>query len=143
MIKQIWSNFVDKKCFITNVSIELPRKTWIFLKMVTKPKLTNIIKILHFLWKQIVLKFLMQFYKVFQSEEELEQIRAYLVFYDHRHLTLYTLKKTKKNRACQFQSSDPNNILSILLGYPVWNSRLIKNSLIRLVHVHAFLFKLI
>lgn len=35
----------------------------------------------------------MQFYKVFQSEEELEQIRAYLVFYDHRHLTLYTFQK--------------------------------------------------
>lgn len=69
MIKQIRSNFVDKKCFITNVSIELPCKPWIFLKMVTKPKLTNIIKILHFLWKQIVLRFLMQFYKVFQSED--------------------------------------------------------------------------
>lgn len=92
MIKQIRSNFVYKKCFI-NVSIELPCRTWIFLKMVTKPKLTNIIKILHFLWKQIVLRFLMQFYKVFQSEEELEQIRAYLVFYDHRHLTLYTFQK--------------------------------------------------
>lgn len=80
MIKQIRSNFVDKKCFITNVSIELPCKPWIFLKMVTKPKLTNIIKIkikiLHFLWKQIVLRFLMQFYKVLQSFSEWRAVRT-------------------------------------------------------------------
>lgn len=96
MIKQIRSNFVYKKCFI-NVSIELPCRTWIFLKMVTKPKLTNIIKILHFLWKQIVLRFLMQFYKVFQSEEELEQIRAYLVFYDHCGTDTWRYILFKKN----------------------------------------------